>query len=118
MPVKRLRPLGGDVVVNFEKKDYPIKNIQQAPNPGFGIVSAVGYEDGRTHFAFTDQTSLILHPQGDCFTYFRKDGKKLRQLVKFAINKSVSDLSSGAGPLQKLSLALKLFNTYSDEPNV
>jgi len=54
--------------------------------PGFGIESAVGFADGRAHFVFSDRTSLILHPKGDCFTYFRRDGKKLRQLVKFAIN--------------------------------
>lgn len=86
--------------------------------PGFGIETAVSYADGRAHFVFTDKTSLILHPKGDCFTYFRRDGKKLRQLVKFAINKSVSDSDIGAGPLQKLLLALKLYNTYSDQPVV
>ena len=86
--------------------------------PGFGIESAVCFVDGRAHFVFSDKTSLILHPKGDCFTYFRRDGKKLRQLVKFAINKSVSDADGGAGPLQKLLLALKLYNTYSDQPVV
>lgn len=81
-------------------------------------MSAVGYLDGRCHFVFTDQTSLILHPKGDCFTYFRKDGKKLRQLVKFAMSKTVSDKEVGTGPLPKLLLALQLYNTYYDEPIV
>lgn len=63
---------------------------------------------------FSDKTSLILHPKGDCFTYFRKDGKKLRQLVKFAINQSLkTDQNQRGGPLEKLMLALQFFNTYS-----
>jgi hypothetical protein len=78
----------------------------QQEQPGFGIETALCYQDGRAHFIFTDKTSLILHSKGDCFTYFRKDGKKLRQLVKFAITKSVQDTSSSSGPLSKLLLAL------------
>ena len=39
-------------------------------------------------------------------------------MVKYAINKSISDNDSNGGPLQKLLLALQLFNTYSDEPIV
>lgn len=76
-----------DYKVNFDKNKHVVKSQPVVQQEGFGIHSAVGYEDGRTHFVFTDQSSLILHPKGDCFTYFRKDGKKLRQLVKFAINK-------------------------------
>ena len=74
---------------------------------GFGIESALYHEDGRAHYVFTDKTSLIIHPNGDCFTYFKKDGKKLRQLVKFAIS---------GDPLEKLLLAIQLYNTYSDFP--
>lgn len=36
--------------------------------------------------------------------------------MKYALNKSVSDKSLSAGPLDKLLLALKLFNTYTDNP--
>ena len=50
----------------------------QGNQGGFGIESALCYADGRAHFVFTDKTSIILHPRGDCFTYFRKDGKKVR----------------------------------------
>lgn len=76
---------------------------------GFGIERALVYENGRGHFVFTDKTSLILHPRGDCFTYFRRDGKKLRQMTKYAINGSVKSGRSAAesgGPLDKLNLAL------------
>ena len=58
---------------------------------------------------FNDKTSLILHPKGDCFTYFRKDGRKLRQLVKYALNHSgeaVSSTGEVAGPMEKLCLAI------------
>jgi len=61
---------------------------------------------------------LILHPKGDCFTYFRRDGKKLRQMTKYAINNSLR-METGTqigGPLDKLCLALQLYNTYVDEP--
>ena len=71
---------------------------------GFGIKNAVAYEDGRSHYVFTDKTSLILHPNGDCFTYFRKDGQKQRQLVKYAINNSLktNENTQLGGPLDKL----------------
>ena len=82
-------PGGGNCNVNFSDTNE-IKEVRNsnsnAQRPGFGIESAVGFADGRVHFVFSDRTSLILHPKGDCFTYFRRDGKKLRQLVKFAIN--------------------------------
>lgn len=103
--------------INFSESNEirEVKNPHRnSSEPGFGIESAVCFADERAHFVFSDKTSLILHPKGDCFTYFRKDGKKLRQLVKFAINKSVSDPDAGGGPLEKLLLALKLYNTYSD----
>jgi len=45
------------------------------------------YEDGRAHFTFNDKSAMIMHPKGDCFTYFSPDGKKSRQLVKFALQK-------------------------------
>ena len=73
----------------------------------FGIETALCYEDGRAHFVFTDKTSMVLHPKGDCFTYYRKDGKKVRQLVKYAINQSIkSDSTQQGGPLDKLCLAI------------
>jgi len=42
------------------------------------IDQALSYEDGRSHFVFDDKSAIILHPKGDCFTYFSKDGKKIR----------------------------------------
>ena len=86
---------------------------------------------------FSDNTSLILHPGATCFTYFSRSGKKLRQLVKFALNQAslerestissagvtnrsqmtVTGSTDKGGPLEKLLLALSLLNTYSDVPN-
>ena len=83
---------------------------------GFGIESALCYADGRAHFVFTDKTSIILHPKGDCFTYYRKDGKKVRQLIQYAINNQAKVDSFTGGPLDKLCLAAQLFNTYYDKP--
>ena len=51
-------------------------NIQ---NEGkISIEQSLLYEDGRCHFIFNDKTALIIHPKGDCYTYFTKDGKKIR----------------------------------------
>jgi hypothetical protein len=50
------------------------------------LAKALIYEDGRAHFVFSDRTAVILHPKGDCFTYFTKTGQKIRQLVKYAVN--------------------------------
>ena len=44
----------------------------------FRVERAVAFEDGRSHFLFSDNTSLILHPGATCFTYFGKAGRKLR----------------------------------------
>ena len=63
---------------------------------------------------FSDESALILHSNGDCFTYFAKNGAKTRQLVAFATNSAVK--SSNIGLLDKLMLALEFFNTYADEP--
>lgn len=106
---------------------------------------AVCYEDKRAHFVFSDGTSLVLHPGGTCFTYFSKSGKKSRQLVKFAVNhlakeddtvsqsvasqshrslaqtqasQTARQMEASVGPLEKLLLAISLFNTYADVPIV
>jgi hypothetical protein len=73
------------------------------------------FEDSRAHFVFSDKTGLILHPRGDCFTYFAKNGYKTRQLTSYAVNSSAKE--SAAGSLDKLLIALQFYNTYSDEPN-
>lgn len=70
------------------------------------------FEDSRAHFVYSDKTALILHPKGDCFTYFSKNGQKTRQLVKYAINNSAKE--AGSGVLNKLILALQFYNTYCD----
>ena len=44
----------------------------------FGVEQAVVYWNDRAHFVFSDKTSLILHPGGDCFTYFKSNGQKVR----------------------------------------
>lgn len=66
------------------------------------LESCLLYENGRSHYTFGDKTSLIIHPNGDCFTYFTKDGKKLRNLTKYAIN----NYNGGEMVLDKLSIAL------------
>ena len=60
----------------------------------FDIVRAVVYEDGRSNYVYSDNTSLILHPKGECFTYYASSGKKLRQLSKFAVNHMKDDKGS------------------------
>ena len=57
---------------------------------------------------------MILHPNGDCFTLFSRNGQKIRQLVKYATNSAAKETSSGA--LSKLILALQFFNSYGPEP--
>lgn len=42
------------------------------------LVRGVIYEDSRAHFVFSDKTAIILHPKGDCFTYFARNGAKTR----------------------------------------
>ena len=49
------------------------------------IEEAVLYEDSRGHFIYSDKSALILHPSGDCFTFFSADGRKTRMLTKFAV---------------------------------
>lgn len=72
------------------------------------------YDDRRAHFVFSDKSALILHPNGDCFTLFSRNGQKLRQLVKYATNSAAKETSTGA--LSKLVLALQFFNSYGSEP--
>jgi hypothetical protein len=79
------------------KDNIKVPFNEESKMQGFGIHTALYFEDGRCHFVFTDKTSLIIHPKGDCFTYFKRDGKKLRQLVKFAVSRD---------PLEKLLLAI------------
>ena len=57
---------------------------------------------------------MILHPNGDCFTLFSRNGSKIRQLVKYATNSAAKETSTGA--LSKLILALQFFNSYGSEP--
>jgi hypothetical protein len=61
---------------------------------------------------------LIIHPNGDCITYFGKDGRKYRQVVKFAVNSLELQKSSftGFGLIDKLLQALRFHNRYYDEP--
>jgi hypothetical protein len=42
------------------------------------LENGVLFEDNRAHFVFSDKTALVLHPRGDCFTYFAKNGTKTR----------------------------------------
>ena len=78
------------------------------------IEQALMYEDGRSHYVFNDRSGLILHPKGDCFTYFSKDGRKIRQVVKYAV-KSLDKDDNGIGILDKLILAIQFHNTFGDE---
>ena len=78
------------------------------------LENGVIFDDGRTHFVFSDKTALVLHPKGDCFTYYAKNGQKTRQLVSFAVNSAARE--STAGSLDKLLIALQFYNTYCDEP--
>lgn len=78
------------------------------------LSQAVIYDDKRAHFIFSDKTALILHPNGDCFTLFSRNGQKIRQLVRYATNSAAKETSSGA--LSKLILALQFFNSYSSVP--
>ena len=78
------------------------------------LSQAAIYEDKRAHFVFSDKSGLILHPNGDCFTLFARNGQKNRQLVKYATNSAAKESQSGS--LDKLLLALQFFNTYESEP--
>lgn len=55
-----------------------------------------------------------MHPEGDCFTYFTKEGKKVRQLVKYAVNSSTKE--TGSNVLDKIILAIQFYNSFGDEP--
>jgi hypothetical protein len=52
--------------------------MEKKNETSFNITQAVCFSNGRAHFVFSDKTSLILHPKGECFTYFQSNGKKLR----------------------------------------
>ena len=84
------------------------------PEDRLSLSEAAIYEDKRAHFVFSDKSGMILHPNGDCFTLFAKNGQKNRQLVKYATNSAAKETSTGA--LDKLMLALQFFNTYGGEP--
>jgi len=86
----------------------------QRDDDSVSLTSAVLYDDKRAHFVFSDRTAMILHPNGDCFTLFARNGSKIRQLVKYATNSAAKETSSGA--LSKLILALQFFNSYASEP--
>ena len=66
------------------------------------------YESGRTHISFSDKTGLILHPKCDCFTFFHKDGTKVRQLTKYAIGYD--------GVSEKVKLGLEFVKTFGEYP--
>ena len=42
------------------------------------LENGVIFEDNRAHFVFSDKTALVLHPRGDCFTYYARNGQKTR----------------------------------------
>ena len=90
------------------------KRVSLESNGRIALEDSVIHEDERAHFVFSDKSALILHPKGDCFTYFAKNGAKTRQLVQFAVNNSVKESSAGA--LDKLLLALQFYNTFAEEP--
>eukprot|EP00347_Sterkiella_histriomuscorum_P020126 403339009 len=103
-----------------EKFDSLLKTQIQNKNKLL-LEQALAYEDGRSHYIFNDQTAIILHPKGDCFTYFSREGKKSRQLVKYAVSSSVRELENssvvkGFTIQDKLVLAVQFHNTYCDEP--
>lgn len=77
-------------------------------------MSAVLYDDGRGHFAFTDNTAIILHEGGDCVTFFSKAGHKTRSLIRFVVNSTAKNDHTGVlNQLDKLVVALKFYNLYS-----
>ena len=46
----------------------------QEEDQTISLTQAVIYDDKRAHFIFSDKTALILHPNGDCFTLFSRNG--------------------------------------------
>lgn len=97
----------------FEQPHNDLKK-RDSDNPMISLTSAVIYDDKRANFVFSDRSALILHPNGDCFTLFSRNGKKVRQLVRYATNSAAKE--TGQGALNKLVLALQFFNTYGSEP--
>jgi hypothetical protein len=87
-------------------------SVQEEKSERIDLVRGVIYEDTRAHFVFSDKTAIILHPKGDCFTYFARNGHKTRQMVKYAVNESLKE--SKVGALSKLLIALKFYNTYCE----
>jgi hypothetical protein len=59
------------------------------------LLHGVIFADSRAHFVYSDKTALVLHPRGDCFTYYSKTGQKTRQLVSFAVNSAARETTSG-----------------------
>ena len=47
---------------------------QSMPEDRLSLSEAAIYEDKRAHFVFSDKSGMILHPNGDCFTLFSKNG--------------------------------------------
>ncbi len=88
------------------KFDETLKKVQRKEGM-IAINDTLLYADGRAHFVFNDKSAMILHPKGDCFTYFSPDGKKLRQLSRYAVQKD--------GVLSKLIISMQFVNTYSDD---
>lgn len=88
-------------------------SLQQSAT-GLSLLQAAIYENGRAHFVFSDNTSVILHEGGDCVTFFSKAGHKTRSLVKFVVNSTAKNDQQGVlNQLDKLIVALKFFNLYT-----
>jgi hypothetical protein len=63
---------------------------------------------------FTDNTALIVHPQGNCLTFFSKAGHKTRALSKFVVNSTAKNDHTGCLFQQdKLAVCLKFYNQYT-----
>ena len=60
----------------FDELEAAVKQARDSVE--LSIEEAVLYEDGRGHYVYSDKSALILHPNGDCFTYFGPDGRKTR----------------------------------------
>ena len=97
------------------KEEFESKSKDQDK---LSLESCLLYEDGRAHCIYNDLSAMIIHPNSDCLTYFTKDGKKVRQVVKYAVNNisGVSDKTFNHRVIDKLVMAMKFYNSFGEEP--
>ncbi|CAI2364677.1 unnamed protein product [Moneuplotes crassus] len=74
------------------------------------VLEMVLYRNNRCNVVFSDGSAIILHPKGDCFTYFYENGEKARHFIAFPpVKDRIKD---------KLVSSVDFYNKYCSNPIV